>query len=205
MSSFLKKLDWRHATKAFSGAKIADSDLNEILRAVRLAPTSFGLQPFHVHVISNPALQEKIAQIGWNQKQYSTASHILAFVADTDINKRIEDFFTLSSGGNPEVRAKMKGYEDMMRGFFKNMSPEKVRHWAERQAYIAFGFAMAACAELGVDSCPMEGFSPPDLDKLLGVPQGHYSVVMLTVGQRDPAAQVKPKVRFPDSELFRRG
>jgi nitroreductase len=55
MSDVINHLNWRYATKKFDPAKKLDEDkLNRILEAIRLAPTSSGLQPFEVFVVKNP-------------------------------------------------------------------------------------------------------------------------------------------------------
>ena len=57
---------------------------------------------------------------------------------------------------------------------------------AARQAYIAFGTAIAAAAELKVDATPMEGFDNHALDSLLNLSEkGLKSVTLLPLGYRD--------------------
>ncbi len=49
---FLDKLNWRYATKAMDPSKPVDeAKLAQIVEAIRMAPTSSGLQPFHLFVI----------------------------------------------------------------------------------------------------------------------------------------------------------
>lgn len=204
-SSFLNHLEWRHATKAFNKNKaVSEKDLNSILHAIRMAPTSYGLQPFHVEVIKDQNLLDKLLPHAWGQKQVVTCTALLVFVAHTNLEKRITDYFDLISGGNADVKATMKDYEDMMRSSFKGRSEEDLKGWSEKQAYIALGFGLAACAELAVDSCPMEGFLEAEFDKILGVQKGTYTSVMLAVGYRDETVPPLPKARFSEKDLFHR-
>lgn len=205
MSSFLSHLEWRHATKVFDPAKtVAEADLAKILQAIRMAPTSFGLQPFHVEVVKDKATREKMRPHAWNQKQILSSSALLVFVANGKLAHRIDQYLEGLSAGNAEARAKMKEYEGMMRGALTTRSAEEQKVWAAKQAYIALGFGLAACAELAVDSCAMEGFTGSEFDKILGLPEGQNSVVLLAVGHRDPAVPPMPKFRFSDKDLFRR-
>lgn len=55
---FQKALQWRYATKKMNGASIPEKKLGNILEAIRMAPTSIGLQPFHVIHITDPELKE---------------------------------------------------------------------------------------------------------------------------------------------------
>lgn len=202
--SFLDRLEWRHATKAFEATKkVPTNALEKILMAIRMAPTSYGLQPFEVLVVEDQALREKLSPHAYNQKQITTSSQLLVFVARTNVEARIEQYFQGISGGNADARAGLKNYENMMRGALKFSSEEAAKSWTAKQAYIALGFGLAACAELQVDSCPMEGFNSPEFDKILALPKDHYSVALLAIGYRDPAVPGLPKFRFPDADLFK--
>ena len=54
----IENLNWRHAVKAYNPEKkVSQEDLNKILEAARLAPTSSGLQPFRVIVVENQDLK----------------------------------------------------------------------------------------------------------------------------------------------------
>jgi nitroreductase len=48
----LDKLNWRYAAKAMNG-KVPQEKIDNIIEAISLAPTSSGLQPFEVIVITN--------------------------------------------------------------------------------------------------------------------------------------------------------
>jgi nitroreductase/dihydropteridine reductase len=202
--SFLSNLSWRYATKTFDTArKVSDVDLDKILEAIRMTPTSFGLQPYHFYVISNQDIQNKIQAVAWNQPQIGTASHVIVFTARTDFVTNNNEFFELMSGGNPEVRAKLKGYEDMVTWSVGAKSLEDYLAWASKQVYIANGFALAACAELQIDSCAMEGFDPVAVGDILGLPENQKALVMLPIGYRaEWEAPRGPKVRFPKESLF---
>ena len=202
--SFLSNLNWRYATKKFdTSRKISDTDLEKVLEAIRLTPTSFGLQPYHFYVITNQEIKDKIQAAAWNQPQVGTSSHLLVFTARTDLMQNKEEYFTLMSGGNPEIRAALKEFEDMMNGFIEGKSnPSDILAWTAKQAYIAQGFALAALAELEIDSCAMEGFDPVGVGELLGLPDNQKALVMLPIGYRDASESPRPKVRFAKEELF---
>ena len=200
--TFLSQLNWRHATKSFDpNKKVSDEDLEKIKDAIQMAPTSFGLQPFHVKIITAPAIRDQIRPVSWDQAQITDSSHLLVFCARTDAMSRIDGYMEIASGGNPEARGKLEMYENLMKGALEPRSPEELKHWADKQTYIAHGFALAACAELKIDSCPIEGFDPAAVDKILGLPENTQSVVLMPIGYR--AEEPKHgKVRFPESDLF---
>jgi nitroreductase / dihydropteridine reductase len=203
MSTFLQGLEWRHATKAFdTSRKVSSDQLQQVQAAIRMTPTSFGLQPFRVDVIESAALKTQIEPLAYHQKQITTCSHLLVFSARINASARIDQYFSTLSGNDATVRARFKDYEGMMHGALDARTPDQLHAWAAKQAYIALGFAMAACAELRIDSCPMEGFAPPELDKLLGFDSDTKSVALLGLGYRDPAVTPMPKFRFPANDLI---
>ena len=197
--SFLTQLNWRYATKKFdTSKKVSDEQLAAIQNAIKMAPTSFGLQPFHVVVVSNPELKTKLRAVSWDQSQVTDASHVLVFCARTDVLPRVGQYFTGLTQGNAEIRASLKGYEDMMTGFASGLDAQTVHKWATYQAYIALGFAMAACAEIEVDSCPMEGFDRDAYNTILELPENMKAQVILPIGFRAADDIIRPKFRFDD-------
>ncbi len=97
--SFLSNLNWRYATKQFdTNRKVSDADLTQIVEAIRMTPTSFGLQPYHFYIITNQEIKDKIQAVGWNQPQIGTASHLIVFTARTDFIANNDEYFAQMSG-----------------------------------------------------------------------------------------------------------
>lgn len=202
MATFTTQLDWRFATKAFdTNKKVIETDLVTIKKAIQKAPSSFGIQPYHIIDVRDTALRTELQKVSWNQTQVTDASHLLIFCALTDVSARVDQYIDVATGGNAEVKVAMQGYTDMMHGSLDNRSAAEKLDWSGRQTYIALGFAMAACAELSIDSCPMEGFDTPAVHKLLNLPENIQPLAFLPIGYR-AAEPERPKVRFPESDLF---
>lgn len=202
--TFLSQLNWRFATKAFDPEKkVSEEDLAKILDAIRLAPTSAGLQPFHVFVITDQHVRKEMQQFSKGQSQVVDASHLLLFCVRSDVHERINAYIDAVSKGTPLDDEKRALMEERMKKMMGTRSSRDLAEWAARQTYLAMGFGLAACAELSVDSCPMEGFDAPEIDKLLELPSYMHSVAYVTIGYRkdDPT---KEKVRFSENDLFTR-
>ena len=183
----IDKLNWRYATKAMNRQVIPQEKINNIIEAISLAPTSSGLQPFEVYVITNQEVKDKIKPIAWNQSVVSDCSHLLVFAAwDTYSEERINKMFDLVN----EVRGfKNEGWENYRQMLLKGYpprDPEVNFNHAAKQAYIAFSQAIAAAAFEEVDATPMEGFDANTLDEILGLREkGLRSCVLLPLGYRD--------------------
>ncbi len=200
--TFISQLNWRYATKKFDGKIVPEEDLATIKDAIRLAPTSYGLQPFHVTIVESAALKASLKEKAWNQEQLTSCSHLFIFSANSEVMARIDAYLNIVSGGDSTARANLKGYEDMMKGSLGTRPVEGLQAWSAKQAYIALGFALAAAAELGIDSCPMEGFDPVAFKEILALPANLSPVVLLPIGYRSPEESPRPKTRFPEAELF---
>ncbi len=205
--SFLEKLNWRYATKVMNGQKVPQEKIDNILEAIRLAPTSSGLQAFEVLVITNKKLKEEIQNISFNQPQVSQCSHLLVFAAwENYTEDRVNRIFDLTN----EIRGvKHEGFEAYRKKLLEKYSQcdaETNFQHAARQTYIAFMAAMAQAACEGVDSTPMEGFINEELDKILNLREkGLRSTLMLPLGYRDVDKDwlaSAEKIRKPKEELF---
>ena len=185
----IEALNWRYATKKMNGQTVPQEKLDYILEATRLSPSSSGLQPYEIFVISNPELLETIKPFAFNQSQVTDCSHLLVFAAwDGYSLERITKVFdrTVAERGLPADT--MDEYKTRLWGMYEPLSKEWHANHAARQAYIALGVAMVAAAEQEVDATPMEGFSADEMDKLLGLKElGLKSAVILPLGYRDAA------------------
>jgi nitroreductase/dihydropteridine reductase len=184
----LQMCQWRYATKKMDSTKAVPQDaLDRILEAVRLAPTSSGLQPFEVIVITNAELRAKIKPIAWNQAQVVDGSHLLVFAAwDNYTAERINMVFDQTNAARGVTIEGWEKYRQLLLGKYVPRSAEENFQHAARQAYIALSFAMIAAANEQIDCTPMEGFDPAALDALLDLPARDLkSVLMLPLGYRD--------------------
>jgi nitroreductase/dihydropteridine reductase len=183
----LDKLKWRYAAKAMNGQKVSEDKINNILEAASLAPTSSGLQPFEIMVVTNQEIKEKIRAIGWNQSVITDCSHLLVFAAwDTYTAERINKMFDLTNEARGFVNEGWENYRQMLLNSYPQKDAEVNFQHAARQAYIAFSQAIAAAAFEGVDSTPIEGFDPDALDEILNLREkGLRSCVILPLGYRD--------------------
>lgn len=183
----LEKLNWRYATKAMNGTKVAQNKIDTIIEAASIAPTSSGLQPFEIMVITNQEIKEKIRAIGWDQSVITDCSHLLVFAAwDTYTAERINKVFDYTNTVRGNTNEGWENYRQMLLNMYPQRDAEVNFNHAARQAYIAFSLAITAAAFEGVDSTPLEGFDPIELDKILNLKEkGLRSCVMLPLGYRD--------------------
>ena len=204
--TLIEKLNWRYATKRMNGTKVPQEKIDRILEAIRLSPTSMGLQAFKVIVVEDPALRERIYNEACQQPQIKEASHILVFAANKNVSAgQVEDYMQLIATTREIPVESLSGFRAAFDGVVAG-TPEQNFAWTARQAYIAFGVGIVAATNEDVDATPMEGFSTEALDKILGLDKQNLgSTTILSLGYRDEKTDTlvhAAKVRKNKSALF---
>ncbi len=207
MSDLLQKLQWRYATKKMDPSRaVPQEKVDRILEAARLAPTSSGLQPYEIIVVTNKEIREQIKPKAWGQGQITDCSHLLVFAAwDTYTAERINHMFDLTNAQRGGSNEGWENYRKMLLGTYPARDERTNFEHAARQAYIGLGAALIAAAYEEVDATPMEGFDAKALDEILNLPaRGLRSVAILPLGYReedkDWLVNLK-KVRRPREEF----
>ncbi|UOO93280.1 nitroreductase family protein [Vitreoscilla stercoraria] len=199
-------LQHRSAVKRMTGEKLDQNVVNTILEAARLAPTSAGLQPFHIVCVSDQTLKQALAPVAFNQPQITECSHLLVFVSwdamdDARIDQRDAEARTIRKQDASVTTETIQGLKDLFGGF----TQEQQYHHSAKQAHIGMGVAIAAAALLGVAATPMEGFDKEGMDQVLHLSKlGLKSVTLLALGVQDVENDwwsKLEKVRMPMDEF----
>ncbi len=177
------------------------------MEAIRLAPSSAGLQPYRVFVISNKEKKEEIKTVANNQSQITDCSHLLVFASwDKYTYEKVDNYASLVVSERNLPDDAMDGFKTGYWTALEAMEGNMHIHHTAKQAYIALGVAVSAAAEQRVDATPMEGFNAEKLDKVLGLDAlGLKSTVILPLGYRDTDNDWlvnKKKVRTPKAEFI---
>jgi len=207
MSTLLDNLNWRYATKKFDATKkISSEDLNTLKEAVRLAASSYGLQPYKVVIVENPEIREQLKAAAYGQTQITDASQLFIFANDLNAGpESVAAYIKNISETRGVPTEALGGFADMMNGVISNLSQEAKNIWTAKQTYIALGTLLAAAADLKIDATPMEGFNAAAFNEILGFDKlGLNASVIATVGYRhdEDDTQHYKKVRKSHEELF---
>jgi nitroreductase len=203
----LESLEWRYATKKFDPSqKLSEEQVQGLLHVLNLTPTSYGLQPLKFLRVKNESIRKELTVASWNQKQVEDASDLLIIcienqLVETDIDHYIE-LICKKRNQDPKT-PRFDSFKSMLMKIVE--WPEEDYHtWAKKQAYIALGNLMTACAIEKIDACPMEGFEPNKYDEILNLKEkGLQSVLVCPVGyrsQEDAVADLN-KVRKDINEI----
>ena len=207
MNTFLENQNWRYATKKFDAVKkVSAADLELLKEAIQLSTSSYGLQPYTVFIVENPALRAQLMPSSWGQTQIVDASHLLVFANVIDLGQNvIDDYFTNLIETRGVLAESVQGYKDFMSSSVISLSEDIRNTWTSKQTYLALGNLLNAAAELKIDVCPMEGFVPAQYNEILGLDKLNLNASLVaTVGYRseEDATQNYKKVRKSKENLF---
>jgi len=203
----IKALEWRYDTNKMNGEKIPQDKLERILEATRLAPSSYGLTPYHVIVVEDQKLKEELQGACYGQTQLVDSSAVLVFATwDTITDESVDIYLNEIAIQRGIPVESLVYFGDMIKTSLSNMTEEQKTTWAQKQAYIGLGFSLVASATEEVDSTPMEGFNPQSVDEILNLKElGLKSAVVLPLGYRDKDNDIlhtMKKVRWNKERFF---
>lgn len=197
-------LHWRYATKVFDKhKKIPEEKLHLLLEALRLSPSSMGLQPWKFVLVNKKAFRSELKKNSMHQVQLTDASHLIILCSLKKIDSDyIERLINLEK--SDRQHSYLENYKAVVLSFLESKTKEELRQWMAEQVYIALGFLLTTCALLQIDACPIEAFDHAKYNKILGLAKhGIETRVAVALGHRgnDPHA-VEKKTRWPLEEVL---
>lgn len=207
-AALLQALQWRYAVKVFDAERTIPAETWAALEEVLvLSPSSYGLQPWKFLVLTTPELRAELRPVSWDQSQVTDCSHLVVFLRQRKVSEDHLQRLLAHTAGVREIPAEsLSGYGELMRkDLIHGPRSQMIATWASNQVYIALGNLLTSAALLGVDTCPIEGFSPADYDRILGLEDTLYqSTVVCACGYRSAEDRYATlaKVRYHNHELI---
>lgn len=207
-NEILNAYNYRYACKEFNPEKkIADDDFNFILETGRLSPSSFGWEPWKFVVVQKDSLRDELKKFTWGaQRQLPSASHFVLLLARKSVDTKADSSYIRYMA--EQVQQLPEDITEMKLNFFKNFQENdfdltddrKLFDWASKQLYIPMANMMSSAAQIGIDSCPIEGFNSKQIDAIL-VKEGIIDIeqfgiaAMVSFGYRAEGTRIPEKTR----------
>lgn len=231
-SAFDEVVTGRRAIRHFAKKPVAESDMNAVLDAALLAPTSSNLQPFELVWVRDPDARRRLVKACMNQPAARTAAELVVCVARWDHCEDTRRELAAKAGDSRQERF----YYDHLVKWVYAMGPlglfgraraalftpallavpmprgpsnrADVRVWATKSAALVAQTFMLAARARGLDTCPMEGADPVRVGKAIGLSRWRWKrswelSMVLAVGYRDPEREVAPRWRRQRRHLVR--
>lgn len=171
-----------------------EADLARLIELVKLAPSSFNMQNYRLVVVRDAELRKEIRSVAWDQAQVTDSS--VLFILCADLSSHLADPAKYWSHAPQEVQDILG---PAIRPFYEGRE-QLTRDEGIRSSALAGMTLMLAAKDLGYDSCPMVGFDPEAVAKLIRLPDHHIISFMVAVGKQSKSAWPRGE-RLPDSEV----
>ena len=225
---FFEAVRARRSIRKYTTKPVPAEVVKNCLEAALLAPNSSNMQPWEFYWVKSADKKQKLVEACLNQSAASTAPELVVAVARTDTWRRNRQIMLALLEKETEHRSRIDYYKKLipmvyMWGFLNSLGFIK---WvlfniaglfrpmvrgpafkgdvegvvAKTTALACENFMLAATAQ-GYGTCPMEGFDECRVKKLLNLCCGARVVMVISLGEVDPAGVWGPQVRF-DSKFF---
>ena len=206
-SEILVSREWRYAVKTYDKSKnISIEELELILKAINLAPTSYGLQPFKIIHVKGDKVRAELKTAAYNQGQITDASDLLVFAHATAVHPLIIDryFNNLMITRKPNIK-EVETYKNHVTQALTKWHETQQAAWCDKQMYIAMSYGLQAASDLRIDSSAIEGFDQKRFAEILKINTTLWKpTVSLALGYRseNDSSQHLAKVRLSEDELI---
>jgi nitroreductase len=182
---------------------VSDELINEVISLANLAPSSLNLQPWEVVVVNDPERKAVLRKCSYDQPKVTEASATLIIIANPNA---IEE----------NVDRMVKSWVDL--GYMKPEAAESTRAMAfnahgdkdsiNRKLFAVKNttlFAMnlmLAAKGLGLETHPMDGFSPDKIKAEFNIPEDRLIPLLITAGYLKPGFKLLPRAWRRDLKEF---
>ncbi|KAA0126701.1 NAD(P)H-dependent oxidoreductase [Chryseobacterium sp. SN22] len=196
--SFLEKMKSRYTVKKYNpNGTLSDETVQQLKDILQLSPSSINSQPWNfVFVNESSENREKLADASyWNNDKVTNSNLLIVF----QVLKNPEDFEKQIEAYLPE------GSINYYKNFVKSKGESFIKSWMAHQVYLSLGVLLSACAEMGLDSTPMEGIENDKYDEIIRN-EKYETLFAVTIGTRSeedtnqPA--LTPKNRLDCNEII---
>lgn len=161
-----------------------ETDIRRLFSAAILSPTSFNIQNWRFVAVTDPETKAAIRRAGWHQPQFSECS--LLVIVCGDRNAYRNDPARYCASAPPAAREKIVRSILGVYGSSEGLRRDENL----RSGGIAAQTIMLAAKAMGYDTCPMIGFDPVEVARIIGLPAEHDIAVAIAVGKAlEPARE----------------
>ncbi|AZA53341.1 nitroreductase family protein [Chryseobacterium sp. G0201] len=195
--NFLEKMKTRYTVKKYNPKGIiSEEQVAQLKEILNLSPSSINSQPWNFVFVNNLEIKTELAEASYfNKEKIVDSSQLVVF----QMIKNVKDFEEQIEENLPE------GPINYYKSFVKPKGEEAIKSWLGHQVYLSLGVFLSACADMGIDSTPMEGIEPEKYDDILKNDK-YETLFAVAIGKRaeDDSNQPKlnPKKRLQSEKII---
>lgn len=186
METFLTKMQNRYTVKKYNSERKLDSEIIEQLKSIlHLSPSSINSQPWKFTFVEDSKAKSEFAEVSYFNKEKINDSQLLIVF---QVLKNTEDFEKQIEKNLPD--GSIEYYNKMI----KPHGEDYTKNWMANQVYLALGILLSACAQMEIDSTPMEGIEIAKYDAILNN-EKYTTLFAVAIGVRDENDFNQPKLK----------
>ncbi|SFZ96146.1 nitroreductase family protein [Chryseobacterium limigenitum] len=181
--NFLNKMKTRYTVKKYNPQGIISEEQVEQLKEIlNLSPSSINSQPWNFVFVNNLEIKTELAEASYfNKEKILNSSQLIVF----QVIKNVKDF-------EEQIEENLhEGSITYYKNFVKSKGEEAIKSWLGHQVYLSLGVFLSACADMGIDSTPMEGIEPEKYDKILKN-EKYETLFAVAIGKRSEEDSNQP-------------
>jgi nitroreductase len=221
---FFETVEARRSVRRYTPSVVPEEVVRKALAAALKAPNSSNIQPWEFYWVKSASQKSALIEACFSQGAARTASHLVVAVSRLDTWKRNRDLLLKQMEKDGPLSADIKTYytklvpfmymqdptgisalvkwlalnliglfRPMVRGPFSRQ--ERFETVTKTTALACENFMLAIAAQ-GYGSCPMEGFDSSRVKKILKLGYSARIVMVISVGETDPAGIFGPQYRI---------
>ncbi|MBS4208735.1 nitroreductase family protein [Bacillus sp. FJAT-50079] len=199
---FTKIIEKRRSANNFlKDVKITPEDLNLIFNDVKLAPSSFNLQPTEYVVVLDEEMKGKVREAAYGQYKIHSSSAVILVTADRQAYEQTERLHQGMLHLGVLTEFELRKMIDENYEFYEERGEEFQKEDAIRNGSLSAMLFMLAAKNRGWDTCPMIGFDQEQIRTLLNIPTSREVVLMITIGKEKESSRRLRGYRKPIGEF----
>jgi nitroreductase len=193
---FAEIVQRRFSVKSYDAEKaISDAELRELFDEVILSPSSFNLQHWSFVAVRDSAVKKQLKDAAWGQAQMEDCSVAVLVCGKLDAYK---DAPKIYKEAPEEIQKKML---PVIQNFYEGKLQTQ-RDEAIRSASLAAMTMMYGAVNRGWGTCPMIGFDPEAVSKILKLTPNLIPVMFVVLGYQKDAPRPR-SYRHPVQDVVR--
>jgi nitroreductase len=193
---FSEIVQQRYSVKSYDPEKtISDAELRGLFDEVVLSPSSFNLQHWTFIAVKDPALKKELKGVAWGQAQMEDCSVAVLVCGKLDAHKDAPEIYKEAPG---EIQEKVL---PLVQGFYEGKERMQ-RDEAIRSASLAAMTMIYGAVNRGWGTCPMIGFDPEAVTKILKLTPNLIPVMFVVLGHQKDAPRPR-SYRHPVEDVVR--
>jgi len=197
-------IESRRSVHDYTDEPLDDDTIEALFDRVKYTPSGYNLQPWEFLVLRDAESKSRLRAQAFDQPHVTDAAAVVVVLGNTDPAAHAERVFDdwLDKDYLPDAETR-DGLIDQIEGW-RERSEDENRLWTTRSTSLAAMTLVYAAWEIGIASCPMEGFDADGVREEFDIGAGYEPVMLVTLGYPEDGAddiEGPRKLRRPVDEI----